>query len=74
MRKEGTGRGGSETGAETEPTTTFGVVEKATIASAGNNRAYSDGGYRKNEHGSSEGIRARSWGSFKKRPLCNGGG
>jgi len=30
---------------KTEPVTTFGVAEKATIASAGDNRACSDGGY-----------------------------
>ena len=29
---------------ETEPTTTFDVAEEATIASAGNNRACSNGG------------------------------
>ena len=28
-----------------EPATTFGVAEKATIVSAGDNRACSDGGY-----------------------------
>ena len=44
MRKEGIGRKGSETGAKTEPATTFSVAEEATIASAGDNRAYSDGG------------------------------
>jgi len=30
---------------KTEPATIFGVVEEVTIASAGNNRACSDGGY-----------------------------
>ena len=44
MRKEGIGRRGSETGAKTEPVTTFSVAEKVTIASAGDNRACSDGG------------------------------
>ncbi len=41
MRKERTGRS-SKTG-ETEPAMTFGVAEEATIASAGDNRACSDG-------------------------------
>ena len=44
MRKEGTGRRGSKTGAKTEPTTIFSMAEEATIASAGDNRACSDGG------------------------------
>ena len=43
-RKEGIGRRGSETEAKTKPATTFSVAEEATIASAGNNRAYSKGG------------------------------
>jgi len=43
VREEGTRRRGSEAGAKTEPATTFSVAEKATIASAGNNRACSDG-------------------------------
>ena len=37
----------------------FGVTEEATIASAGNNRAGSNGEYRKNKHGSGERIRSR---------------
>ena len=43
---------------ETEPATTISVAEEATIASAGDNRACSDGGYGKNECSSGEGIRA----------------
>jgi len=39
---------------------TIGVAEEATIASAGNNRACSDGGSRENECGSSKRIRART--------------
>ena len=42
-RKEGIGRRCSETGAKTELATTFNVAEEATIALAGNNRAYSNG-------------------------------
>ena len=45
---------------ETEPATTISVAEEATIASAGNNRACSNGGCGENECGSSEGIRART--------------
>ena len=43
MRKERTGRRGSEVGAKTEPAMTFSVAEEATIASAGDNWACSDG-------------------------------
>jgi len=42
VREKETGRRGSEAGAKTEPATTFSVIEEATIASAGNNRACSD--------------------------------
>jgi len=38
---------------------TIGVAEEAAIASAGDNRACSDGRCGKNECGSDEGIRAR---------------
>ena len=51
-REEGTRRRGSEAGAKTEPVTTFSVAEEATIASAGNNRACSDGGSREDKCGS----------------------
>ena len=38
---------------------TFSVAEEVTIASAGDNRACSNGGNRKNEYSDSEEIRAR---------------
>ena len=44
----------------TKPATTFGVAEEATIASAGDNRACSDGGCGENKCGSSEGSGART--------------
>jgi len=44
VREEGTGRRGSETGAETDIATTISVAEEATASSAGDNRACSDGG------------------------------
>jgi len=47
----------------TEPATTFGVAEEAAIASAGDNRACSDGGSGKDECSGGERIGARSWGS-----------
>ena len=47
-RKEGRRRRSSEAGAKTKPATTFGVAEEATTASAGDNRACSDGGSREN--------------------------
>ena len=37
-------RGRGETGTETNPATTISMVEEATIASAGDNGACSDGG------------------------------
>ena len=37
-------RRSSKAGAKIEPATTFSVAEEATIASAGNNRACSNGG------------------------------
>ena len=52
MRQEGTRRRGSETGAKTELAMTFSVVEEATIASASDNRACSNGGSRENKCGS----------------------
>ena len=59
VEEEGDKRRNSEAG-ETEPATTIGVAEEATIASAGNNRACSDGGCGENKCGSGEGIRIRS--------------
>ena len=43
VRKERTERRGSKAGAKTEPATTFSVAEEANIASAGDNRACSNG-------------------------------
>ena len=53
---------------------TLGVAEEATIASAGDNRACSDGGYRKDEYGGSKGTGSRTGcGGFSKTgSLCNG--
>ena len=59
VEEEGDRRRNPEAG-ETEPATTIGVAEEATIASAGNNRACSDGGCGENKCGSGEGIRIRS--------------
>ena len=73
-RKEGIGRRGFETGAETDIATTISVAEEATASSAGNNRACSDGGNRENECSSSKGIRVRDRGSSKTGSLCNGSG
>ena len=43
MRKKGTGRRSSETGAKIELATTLSVAKETITASAGNNRACSDG-------------------------------
>ena len=59
IKKEGNGRRRAKAG-ETEPAMTISVAEEATIASAGDNRACSDGGCGENECGSSEGSRART--------------
>jgi len=40
----------------TKPATTFGVAEEAAIASAGDNRACSDGGDREDECSGSKGT------------------
>jgi len=50
-------------GTMTKPATTIGVAEKATIASAGDNRACSDGRNRKDECGGCEGCRTEYGGS-----------
>ena len=63
MREEGTGRRGSETGVETDITTSISVAEEATASSANDNRACSDGGNRENECSGSERVGARCWGS-----------
>jgi len=43
---------------------TISVAEEATAFSAGNNRACSDGGNRKDECSGSERVGARCWGLF----------
>jgi len=52
------------------------VAKEATTTSAGDNRACSDGGYRKNKCGGSEGIgnrgRTEYGSSSKKGPIRNG--
>jgi len=75
VRKERTRRRGSEAGAKTEPATTFSVAEEATIASAGDNWACSDGMSGENERGSGERAEGRIGygGSSEMGPLCNGG-
>jgi len=40
---------------------TFGVAEEASIASAGNNRACSNGRSREDKYGGSEGDRTGGW-------------
>ena len=49
VEKEGSRR--RKTGTETDLATTIGVAKEATIASAGNNRACSDGGSGEDECG-----------------------
>ena len=73
-RREAEEEGGRrrKAGTTTEPATTLGVAEEATIASAGDNRACSDGGSGKDECGSSERCRTRGWGASKTGPLCYG--
>jgi len=73
-RREAEEEGGRrrKAGTTTEPATTLGVAEEATIASAGNNRACSDGGSGKDEYGGSKRCRTRGWGSSKTGPLCYG--
>ena len=62
MRKEETRRRGPKTGAEIDIAITISVAEEATASSAGNNRAYSDGGNREDKRSGSEGVGARCWG------------
>jgi len=61
---------------KTEPATTPSVVEEAIIASAGNNRACSDGGSREDKCGGGKRVGIRDWtkyrGSSKKESFCNG--
>ena len=56
--EEGTERRGSETGAKTESAMTLGVAEEATITSAGDNRACSNGRGRKDKCSGCEGTGA----------------
>ena len=51
-----------------------GSAEEATITSAGDNRACSNGRDREDEYGSSEGYRPRGRDSSKTESLCYGGG
>ena len=71
IKEEGNRRRRTKAG-ETEPATTFGVAEEATIASAGDNRACSDGGSQEDECGSGEGSRVRSRDSSKKGSFRDG--
>ena len=63
-----------EVAGETEPTTTFGVAEEATIASAGNNRACSNERSGENKYSGSKGTGDRTgYGdSSEKGFFCNG--
>ena len=72
--KEGTKGGSSEAEAATDIAMTISVVEEANASSVGNNRAYSDGGGRKDKCGGSQRCRTGTGcgGSPKKGPLCNG--
>ena len=67
-------KGGRRGSTETDPATTIGVAEEATIASAGDNGACSDGRDREDKCSGSKKWRARGWGSSKKGSLCYGGG
>ena len=69
IEEEGSGRN-TEAGATTKPATTFDVAEEAAIASAGDNRACSDGGSGKDKCSGHEGVGSR--GSSKTGPLCYG--
>ena len=74
MREEETGRRSSETGAETDIATTMSVVEEATVSSAGDNWACSNGGSGKDECGGNKGTKGRTGcgGSSETGSLCNG--
>jgi len=63
-RREEGRRRSAEAGTENKLATTPSVAKKATTASAGDNRACSNGGSRKNKCGGSKRIRARGGGSF----------
>jgi len=74
IEKEGRRRS-AEAGTENKLATTPSVAKEATIASAGDNGACSDGGSGKDKCSSTErtGNRARGRGSSKTGSLCNGG-
>ena len=59
-------------GAATEYAMTISVAKEANVSPAGDNRAYSNGGSRKDKCSSGERARLGDRGS-KKRPICNGG-
>ena len=66
VRKEGTGRRGSKTGAETNIATTLSVAEETTVSSVGDNWACSNGGSGMDKCSGGEGSGARGWGFSKK--------
>ena len=76
VREKGIGRRSSKTGAKTELAMILSVTKEATIASAGDNGACSNGRCRENKRSSGKGVRSRKWtkygGSSQTRPLCNG--
>jgi len=67
--KKETKRESSKAGTATDIATTISVAEEANTPSVSANKACSDRGSRKNEHGDGEGTRAGSRGTFQKRPL-----
>ena len=73
--KEKGRRRNAETRATTNPATTLGVAEEATIASAGDNGACSNGRDREDKCGGGQraGVRTECGCSSEKGPLCNRG-
>ena len=74
MRKKRTRRRSSKTGAKTKLAMTLSVAKEATTASAGDNRACSDGRDRNDKYGGGKGTRSRTGcGDFsEKGSFCNG--
>jgi len=68
------GPGSSETGAKTDTATTISVAEEATISSADDNRACSDGRGGEDEYGSGEGTGTGDGDTSKKGSLHYGSG
>ena len=64
-REKGIGRRSSEIGAKTELAMTLSMAKKATIASAGDNRACSDGRCGANKCSSNKGVRNRKWTKYR---------